>query len=365
MAAGSLFAGLMSGTSLDGVDAVLIDISDGGIRTIGAHYLPYPNDLRAEVLTLHKSGNNELHRVALLGNRLAALYAQAVANLLTQAGTASTSVCAIGCHGQTLRHRPELGYTLQINNPAMLAELTGTTIIADFRSRDVAAGGQGAPLVPAFHDAMFRSPDRHRIILNFGGIANITNLKPGEKTRGFDCGPANLLLDAWVQAHRGERYDEDGRWARSGQPLHSLLTRMLSHPFFALAPPKSCGREEFNLGWIQQLLENDDAPVDVQATLLALTAKCVGSAVARWCGEPDEVFLCGGGAYNSALVEAVRGELPRAKIDTTSTLGVLPELVEATAFAWLAHRTVNGLSGNLPAVTGAAGERILGAIYQA
>jgi anhydro-N-acetylmuramic acid kinase len=356
----------MSGTSLDGVDAALVELPPGSPPNLrGTYYLAYPQDLREQLAALHLAAGNELHRSAVLGNRLARLYAEAVLDLLRSTGTEPADVAAIGCHGQTVRHQPHAGYTIQIGNPALLAELTGITAVADFRSRDIAAGGQGAPLVPAFHDAVFRKSSRHRVILNLGGIANVTDLAPGRAARGFDCGPANLLLDAWIRRHLAESYDAGGEWSRAGTVLADLLQRLREHPFFATVPPKSCGHEEFNLAWLEEQLAGGEAPPDVQATLAALTAGTVADAVRAWCGEADELYVCGGGAHNAALLELLAASLPGTRLDTTAALGVAPDWVEAMAFAWLAQRVLQGLPGNLPAVTGARGLRLLGAIYPA
>lgn len=367
MSAASFYVGLMSGTSLDGIDAALMDFAGGDFRCTETLYRPYPEDLRTEILELSAPGQpDELHRTAVLSNRLADAYTEAVLGLLKKAKISAKSVAAIGCHGQTIRHAPAEGYTLQINNPARLAEKTGIAVVADFRSRDIAAGGQGAPLVPAFHQARFALPDRHRIILNVGGIANLTDLKPGRPVRGFDCGPGNLLLDAWVRRHQGRPYDDEGRWGATGRVIASLLARMEAHPFLTAPPPKSCGREEFNPDWLDRQLSGDEAAEDVQATLLAFTARSIAQAIERWCGKPDELFLCGGGAHNKELLRALRAAMgERVCIDTTATLGLSPDWVEAVAFAWLARQTTRGLAGNLPEVTGACGPRILGAIYPA
>ncbi|MDD5248792.1 MAG: anhydro-N-acetylmuramic acid kinase [Rhodocyclaceae bacterium] len=359
------FIGLMSGTSLDGVDAALVSFRSRKPRCVATHYLPYADDMRRDALALHVPGCDELQRAAELSNRLADVYAQAVGELLAKSGTAADDVRAIGCHGQTVRHAPAAGYTLQLNNPARLAEKTGIAVIADFRSRDIAAGGQGAPLVPAFHDALFRASDRHRVIVNIGGIANLTDLAPGRRTGGFDCGPGNMLLDAWAARHLGTAYDDGGRWARSGRVLPGLLTRLGGHPFFAATPPKSCGREEFGSAWLDSQLDGSEAAADVQATLVALTVAGIAQAVERWCGKPAEVFVCGGGAHNAVIMEQLAAQLPFAAVGTTAALGLPADWVEAVAFAWLAYRTLRGLPGNLPEVTGASGPRILGAIYPA
>ena len=359
----SLVAGLMSGTSLDGVDAVLVDFSENPPRTLSTFWLPYPAGIRRQALQLQASGEDEMRRAAMLANELAGCYAAAVRELLVGAGVDAAQVAAIGCHGQTIRHQPAAGYSLQLNNPALLAELTGIAVVADFRSRDIAAGGQGAPLVPAFHAAVFGDPELHRVILNLGGIANLTDLNPGKAVRGFDCGPGNLLMDAWVERHHGRRYDESGHWASQGKVLPDLLQHLLADPFFAADPPKSCGRDEFNSAWLETRLGGDERPEDVQATLLELTAVSSSAAIGRWCGSPQEVFVCGGGARNQALMTRLQQHLPACRVASTDFLGQPADWVEAVAFAWLAWRTLNGETGNLAEVTGARGPRILGAIY--
>jgi anhydro-N-acetylmuramic acid kinase len=252
---------------------------------------------------------------------------------------------------------------VQLNNPALLAELTGISVVADFRSRDIAAGGQGAPLVPAFHAAVFGDPRQHRVILNVGGIANLTDLKPGSPLRGFDCGPGNLLMDAWIERHKGLRYDQGGGWARQGQVIARLLSRLRADAYFSAGPPKSCGRDEFNMPWLESRLAGDEAPADVQATLLELSALSAAEAVTQWCGHPGELFVCGGGARNDALMDRLQQLLPDCHVAGTDSLGQPADWVEAVAFAWLASRTLRGEAGNLPEVTGARGPRVLGAIY--
>ena len=360
-----LIIGLMSGTSLDGVDAVLVDFSGATPITLATAFLPYPGEIRELALRLHQDQRNELHLSLGLANRLAQIYAQAVFAVLGKCAIPASTVRAIGCHGQTIRHQPGHGYSLQLNNPALLVEITGIAVVADFRSRDIAAGGQGAPLVPAFHDRLFRHALRHRVILNIGGIANLTDLAPGRPTRGFDCGPGNLLLDAWAQRHLGRPLDEGGRWGESGRILPDLLASMLTHDYFSLAPPKSCGREQFNLSWLEACLSGGEVAADVQATLAALTATAAQRAIEAHCGGAEELYLCGGGAHNVALLKQLERLLPATTVRTTETLGLPADWVEAVAFAWLAHRTLAGLPGNLPEVTGARGPRVLGAIYPA
>lgn len=361
--AAPLFVGLMSGTSLDGVDAVLADLSGSLPRTCATFWLPYSPEIRQQALQLQAARHDEIRAAALLSNQLAHCYAQAVRELLATAGTDPVQVAAIGCHGQTIRHQPATGYSVQLNNPALLAELTGITVVADFRSRDIAAGGQGAPLVPAFHAAVFGDAERHRVILNIGGIANLTDLNPGRAVRGFDCGPGNLLMDAWIERHKGLRYDEAGNWARQGQVLPELLHSLLADAFFATRPPKSCGRDEFNVPWLERHLDGTERPEDVQATLLELTALSAAQAIENWCGSPDALFVCGGGVQNVALMTRLQQHLPNRRVASTDSLDQPADWVEAVAFAWLAWRTLRGETGNLPEVTGARGPRILGAIY--
>lgn len=359
----SLVAGLMSGTSLDGVDAVLVDFSEIPPRTLATFWLPYPTEIRRQALQLQAAGHDEMRRAALLANELAGCYAEAVRELLASAGVDAAQVAAVGCHGQTIRHQPAAGYTIQLNNPALLAELTGIAVVADFRSRDIAAGGQGAPLVPAFHAAMLSDPRQHRVILNLGGIANLTDLNPAQPVRGFDCGPGNLLMDAWIERRQGRRYDEGGHWASQGWVLPDLLKHLLADPYFAASPPKSCGRDEFNSDWLDTRLAGSERAEDVQATLLELTVVSVATAIGRWCGRPKEVFVCGGGARNQAMMARLQKHLPDCRVASTDFLGQPADWVEAAAFAWLAWRALNGETGNLADVTGARGPRILGAIY--
>lgn len=364
------YIGLMSGTSLDGADSVVALLDQQQCKIVQQQFTPYPETLKQQLLTLHDAGHNELESAALVSNQLSRLYARNIAALLQSASISPAEIHAIGCHGQTIRHRPELGFTLQIGNPALLAELTGIDVVADFRSRDIAAGGQGAPLVPAFHAAMFTHPQKHRGILNIGGIANITYLPAaGGHVTGFDTGPGNMLMDAWINQHQGKDYDANGDWAAGGQIIPELLHRMLANAFFAMPPPKSTGRDTFNLAWLEQLLRqssNQYSSINVQRTLLELTATSVATAVSQHCANVDELYVCGGGAYNSALLKCLQQALPATiSIQTSDTLGLAANAMEATAFAWLARQTLCRLPGNLPMVTGARGPRILGAVYAA
>jgi len=368
MSAGTSYIGLMSGTSLDGVDAVLADFS-GAPHLLATHFVPFPIALRAEILALHTSGHSELERAAKVSGQLSETYAAAVADLLKQVRSRPSAVSAIGCHGQTVRHRPAEGYTIQLNNPALLAELTGISVVADFRSRDIAAGGQGAPLVPAFHAACFSHPSINRVILNVGGIANVTCLPAASgalhPVSGFDTGPGNMLLDLWSQKHQGSAYDADGAFAASGKVDTGLLSAFLADPYFAATPPKSTGRDHFNADWLRQFSLDQRQPQDVQATLAELTARSIAEAVSRWCSHTTEVHVCGGGIHNKDLMTRLRSVLGNLTLGSTEILGMHPDWVEAMAFAWLAYQTMCGRPGNLPAVTGASGSRILGAIYPA
>lgn len=379
--AGELYIGLMSGTSLDGVDVALVEFQALSHQTyssqtcpaqiVHTHFLAYPNALREAVLALQHPSHNELATTALVSNQLASLYADAVNQLLALHQISPDTITAIGNHGQTIRHCPELGYTLQIGNNALLAELTKITVVGDFRSRDIAAGGQGAPLVPAFHQAMFAHPQKNRMIVNIGGIANMTYLAKSGEVLGFDSGPGNMLIDSWTKLHLGKNYDANGAWATTGVVLEDLLSAMLTEPYFALPPPKSTGRDLFNDGWFnthwlkQQLLDPHLRPQDVACTLVELTAQSIYHALIATCNTIDEVYVCGGGAHNALLVARLKAKLGNTPLATTQALGVGVDWLEAMAFAWLAKQCVHQQTANLPKVTGAKGMRILGAIYKA
>lgn len=380
----ALYIGLMTGTSLDGVDAALVDFTANEPRVLGHVSLDYPADLRATFTALNSAGDNELHRAALAGNALARLYAQAVHQLLHSCGINAKQVQAIGAHGQTVRHQPRAwdgtGYTVQINQPALLAELTGIDVVADFRSRDVAAGGQGAPLVPPFHASVWGQVDATVAVLNWGGIANVSLLPrlAGAHTPavlGFDCGPANTLLDLWCLRHTGQAYDADGHWAASGQIDHKLLEHLLQEPFFHRPAPKSTGRDLFNLPWLEAHLAAGAplAPVDVQATLAELTAISSARAIAHHAPQTQEVIVCGGGAYNLHLLARLQHHLTESLessqhavvVTPSDARGIPAQQVEAVAFAWLAWRHVLRQTASWPSVTGAQGARVLGALYPA
>lgn len=371
-----LYIGLMSGTSLDGVDGALAAFppsdSNEPIRTVATAYVPFPAALRADLIALQTVGLDEIHREALAANALVQHYAECVADLLAQAGVDANAVRAIGVHGQTIRHRPESGYTRQTNNPALLAELSGIDVIADFRSRDIAAGGQGAPLVPAFHQSLFADSHETRVLANIGGISNISILSShGDRVIGFDTGPGNVLMDTWCAQHLGQSYDAAGAWAASGNVIAKLLHALCDEPFFALAPPKSTGRDLFHPDWLSAKLNafSTSRAVDVQATLAAFTANTLADAIASYAPGVQAIYVCGGGAYNADLMwrleDSLRVRGQDASVRSTDALGVSPNHVEALAFAWLAKRFSERLAGNLSQVTGARGPRILGALYPA
>ncbi len=364
-----LYIGLMSGTSLDGADGVLADFSGGKLQVIAAVSESFSDPFRAELLALNSPTDNELHRGALAGNALARVYGK-VANRLK--AKAAGPITAIGAHGQTVRHQPqqESGYTIQLNNPALLAELTGVDVVADFRSRDVAAGGQGAPLVPAFHQAMFGRAGSTVAVMNIGGISNISVLPPaGSATPviGFDCGPGNALMDAWCQQHTGKPFDEGGAWAASGKVIDGLLDSLLSEPYLQLLPPKSTGRDLFSMQWLTGKLAPWSAgrPEDIQNTLTEFTVRACVAAVREYASGSDELLVCGGGALNAHLMQRLQAGLPGMRVSSSESRGLPPLQVEAAAFAWLARQAIHREPGNLASVTGAAGPRILGAIYPA
>ena len=369
-----LYIGIMSGTSLDGIDAVLAKIGpDGEARAVEAVSKPFTPELRKTLFELQTPGPNELHREKQAGNALALAYAEAVFQLLKKANLQLSAIAAIGAHGQTIRHQPHLGdmaYTHQTLNAALLAEKTGIDVIADFRSRDLAAGGHGAPLVPAFHAQQFASPE-NIAILNIGGIANLTLLPKDGEVTGFDCGPGNILMDAWIHEHQGNTFDENGTWALQGKANEELLGRMLSDPFFTKVPPKSTGRDDFHMAWLQEKVgKENDLAEDVQATLLHLTAQSALDALASHAPQTQKLIVCGGGARNSALMNLFKVKAQHLfknalEITTSDSAGIDPQLVEGLAFAWLAWAHKEKRPANLPAVTGAKGPRILGAYYPA
>jgi anhydro-N-acetylmuramic acid kinase len=367
---GKYTIGLMSGTSLDALDAVLVDFSNNTPSLMASHSQAIPADLRRELAALTQPGDNEIARLGEADLAVAELSAEAVMQLLKKAGVSAQQVLAIGSHGQTIRHCPEegcFGFTLQIGDPNTIAQRTGITTVADFRRRDLAAGGQGAPLVPAFHAAIFRRPDVNRVMVNIGGIANITRLPAdtGQPVTGFDTGPGNGLLDAWAERHLQQTMDEDGHWAASGQVSESLLERCLADPYFRRTAPKSTGKEYFNLGWLAEKCEDSLSPEDIQATLCELTAVSIAEAVDDGSKNDEEVLICGGGVHNATLMARLTHHLTPRAVAGTDSVGIPPDWVEAMAFAWLARETLAGRPGNLPSVTGASVPVILGGIYPA
>ncbi|MEY4587996.1 MAG: hypothetical protein RL497_72 [Pseudomonadota bacterium] len=366
----SFYIGLMSGTSVDAVDAVLVDFAAATPVLVCAHTQPIPQMLRAELVALFTPGDNEIDRLGVAHRHLGVLYADAVAALLNKAGMNSQQVVAIGNHGQTIRHRPRLGpqsaFTLQIGDHHSLAHSSGITVVADFRARDMVVGGQGAPLVPGFHQAVFASKTINRLVLNIGGIANLTYLPINGPCLGFDTGPGNALLDAWVFHQHQLPFDTDGQWAARGVVDGTLLAHLLAHPYLALPPPKSTGKEEFTLLWLLDVLARLPPlrPEDVQRTLLEFTAVSIADAIQAFCGGAEEIYVCGGGINNRLLGQRLEALLP-APVYSTQRLGVAPQWVEAMAFAWLAKRCLDGLPGNVPSVTGAECAVVLGAVYPA
>ena len=372
------FIGLMSGTSLDGVDGVLVARAPGGQLQVKGHaFRAFDASFKSELLALNQSGPDELHRSALAGNQIARHYAQVVQELLNQCHLQAQQITAIGAHGQTVRHRPlefdgdaaqqqaAVGYTLQLINPALLAELTNVDVVADFRSRDLAAGGQGAPLVPGFHHGVFAHAQSVVAVLNIGGISNISVLNPGALVTGWDCGPGNALMDHWCQLHTGEAFDRDGTWASKGRVHPALLSALLAEPFLQTQPPKSTGRDLFNPSWLAQHLQQHPsiAAVDVQATLTEFTALACANDVKRFALDARQLIVCGGGALNGHLMQRLAHHLPQLTVCSSEDHGLPPLQVEAAAFAWLAFKTIHREKASLPSVTGARGARVLGAIY--
>jgi anhydro-N-acetylmuramic acid kinase len=370
----SLYIGLMSGTSLDGIDISLADFSTPHWRLVDTAYRPFPADLREELQTLCTAPSIEVDLLGRSDAVLATLYAEAVLEILQKNRLAAQDIAAIGCHGQTIRHRPKLTnklpqalpYTLQIGDPNRIAELTGITTVADFRRRDMAAGGQGAPLLPIFHAFTLNSSNEHRVVLNIGGIANITLLSSATQISGFDTGPGNTLLDMWTQLHFQKTCDQGGELAANGVLDRTLLANLLEDPYFQLTPPKSTGREYFNIEWLKKHLPSSHIDsLDVLATLVHLTAHSVVNAIRRFAPQTERVLVCGGGVHNDFLMKLLAELLTPCRVGSTNEAGLDPDFVEATAFAWLAKQTLEGRPGNLPSVTGANKAVILGGIYYA
>ena len=370
----AIYIGVMTGTSMDGVDIVAASFDP--LQLHATLTLSFDPDLRDELMALTLPGDNEIDRMGKADVALAKMIGEGINQLIEQSHLDRSQIKAIGSHGQTIRHRPEHGFTLQIGDPNIITEITQIPVISDFRRRDMAAGGQGAPLVPAFHQDICQHESIHRVILKLGGIANVSMLPAGQpdEVYGFDTGPANILMDAWCERFTGQPYDENGNWAAYGHSIRSLLDWLQSHEYFSKEPPKSTGREDFNLEWLDEQIadwrndleydELEDSPENVQATLMKLTTRAIKKAIYRSDMDTGEVYVCGGGAYNSHLLEQLRWRLRKHNwsVQTTSAIGLAPTWVEATAFAWLAMRFIQQLSGNLPTVTGAQGNRILGTI---
>lgn len=367
-----LYVGLMSGTSVDAIDAALVCCRGDGIELLATHQHDIPAPVRERIAALCRPGADEIERMGPLDRELGLLFAAATGELLAAAGTAPEQVRAIGSHGQTIRHRPrsagaeaQAAFTLQVADPNTIAETTGITTVADFRRRDLAAGGEGAPLAPAFHAAALASEGVNRAVVNIGGIANATLLMGKELRMGFDTGPGNTLLDHWILRHRGQAFDRDGRWSAGGTVSAELLEALLEHKYFLNTGPRSSGREAFNLDWVDQVLSAHAPlrPEDVQSTLAELTATSIARAIDESGLAVEEAYVCGGGAHNTDLMGRLRSHLGQIRLGTTAGLGIDPDWVEAMTFAWLAFRTLEGLAGNAPAVTGACGERVLGGVY--
>jgi len=366
------YLGLISGTSADGIDAALVRFVDDGAHAtpqlVFGHTYPWEPTLRTRLVELGQhAATLTLDDVGELDVRVGRAFAQASRDAMAAAGIDASALEAIGSHGQTLRHRPhgDIPFTLQLGDPATIAERCGVRVVAEFRRRDVAAGGHGAPLVPAFHAATLHSPAEDRAVLNLGGIANVTSLPKQGAVRGFDTGPANGLMDAWCLRHIGHAYDDNGVFAQQGRIDQALLSRLLAEPWFTKSPPKSTGRDQFHLAWVESKLHGNETPADVQATLLALSVRTIVEALGTAQPRTQRLIACGGGVHNAQLMRALAHALPDVAVDSSAAHGMDPDFVEAMAFAWLARETLAGRPGNLPAVTGAAGLRVLGAVYSA
>ena len=360
----ALFAGTISGTSVDGLDLALIEVSATDISLVASATHELPSALKATLISLGQAQHDNLDALGHADTALGVFIGRSINDFIAAEGVPATDIRAIGSHGQTVRHRPTGTdpFTTQIGDPNYIAEITGITTVADFRRRDMAAGGQAAPLVPPFHEAILGADDESRVVLNVGGISNVTVLTPGQPVTGFDTGPGNALLDAWVGQHLHKTYDDGGVWSQSGTIVGGLLQACLDDPYLALEPPKSTGKEHYNLPWLQRLLPVAVKPEDVQRTLIEFTVKSVADAVSSWAGECERLLVCGGGRHNTFLMQRL-SELASFPVTTTDTMGWDGDAVEAAAFAWLAYRRIEDLAGNAPDVTGAKGERVLGGVY--
>lgn len=362
------YIGVMSGTSLDGVDVVLAAIDQHVVAQQASYCHPMPLEIRQMILDVSQGQSVTLSQIGQLDTRLGRLFSEAIEAFMQRESLSAADIAGIGCHGQTVWHQPagEAPFSLQLGDNNQIAARTGVTVVGDFRRRDMAMGGQGAPLVPAFHRAVLMHPSERRVILNIGGIANISLLFPGQTIRGYDTGPGNMLIDAWIWQQKQQRYDRNGEWAASGQVVPALLEQMLQDPYFALPAPKSTGREHFNLAWLEQQLQSFSglAAEDIQATLTELTAQTIVREITLN-GGCDRLLVCGGGNHNRRLMQRLVSLLPATQVGTTNDVGISSDDMEALAFAWLAFRTLSGLPGNLPAVTGARDFTLLGAIFPA
>lgn len=357
-----LYIGLMSGTSADGIDAALVDLKKTQPQLIATHYQEFNPELRSEIFALSQSGPDEINRMGELDVKLGHAFAAAVNTLINENAVKPSSIKAIGSHGQTIRHNPAKHFSIQIGDPNIIAAETGITTVADFRRRDLALGGQGAPLVPVFHHAVFTKKNLNRVVVNIGGIANITVLPDSGAIFGFDTGPGNTLLDAWAEKHLEQPRDQNGAWAAKGKAKEAILNNLLNDPYFRLLPPKSTGREYFNLAWLEKFLSPAIKPVDVQATLVELTARSILDAISQHVSE-GEILICGGGVHNKFLMKRIKELAGKFTVDSTLNYGVDPDWVEAVAFAWLAKQTMMKKPGNITAVSGAKRETILGGVY--
>jgi len=360
----NLIFGVMSGTSLDGIDVVLINIEKNKIKLIGSSHKPYPKKMSEDLILIQLPTHNDLELSIQLGLLHAKMTSSIINGMIKKLNIKARDVSCIGYHGQTIRHQPNNNFSLQIGNAHWLAENTKITVIADFRNRDIVAGGRGAPLVPGFHQQVFASPKKNRVIVNIGGISNLTYLKMNGEMIGFDCGPGNILLDQWIQKNKNKNYDNQGQWATKGVIIPSLLSSLLKEPFFIKKPPKSTGRDLFNLQWLEEFLTAHESPVDVQRTLLELSAISISSSIKKHCQKAHEIFLCGGGSKNLFLKNRL-GELTALKIKDTDLLGIPTQAVEAVAFAWLAKQALNNIPNNSPEITGSSGKRVLGVMHPA
>lgn len=360
------FIGLISGTSVDGIDAALVEFNNDKYTLVDAIDYEFENTLKTSIHALCQPGDNEIERMGAADNLIAKAFAEAALKLIKKNDLTPDQIVAIGSHGQTIRHRPETEqpFTLQIGDPNIIAYKTGITTVADFRRKDMAAGGQGAPLAPGFHRAILNNPNEDTMVLNLGGIANLTVLYQDGRSMGFDTGPANGLMDRWIERHQQKTFDQDGEWANTGKVVKPLLEKMLAHPYFQQPAPKSTGREAFHLAWLDSFSEvEDESPRDIQRTLLELTAQSVADCVNGLNENCKTLHVCGGGAYNSALMQRIGELVSPIKVITTSDAGIAPEWIEATAFAWLAKQTIGRKPGNIPSATGASSEKVLGGIY--